>query len=308
MELNWLKQLSLEQPELLTELREFWHEEATKKVNFDMFHLICDGGYAQDASPTRFFADLRDQTNVFISRLESYITAKSCDENPEKELSMYLPLNNRLKQLLEPEVMKRYVGLLEQLWAWLEPIWLSEGLNDASKASLEFVEKFHQSQDILAALPIHHFVQFEASAQTIRQVMQRGSVTIIPLFFASSGGFNFDFGDKHFIGYGIQTEDAHRRLFGEVATSANRIKALADPTRLMLLTLLARYQHFEMSVSDFANQLGVTQPTISGHIKLLREAEFVTLEKKGNKSLYQVNKEAIQTALDEVSGFVTAKR
>jgi DNA-binding transcriptional ArsR family regulator len=310
-DLQWLKQLNLEQPVWLEELREFWQGLDPNKIGFDLFHLICDFGYAKDASPKRFLQDLKENLNGFIERLARQMEAQdntNLAKDQKKEKAMYLALHARLTQLLKSTRRLRFVSLLEELWAWLEPMWKAEGLAHAKKASVEFNENFSQTQDILAALPAHHFVQFESSAQTVRQAMQRGSVTVIPLFFASSGGFSFDFSGNHFVGYGIQTEDVHQRLFLQVAAAANRVKALADPTRLMLLTLLARYQHFEMSVSDFANQLGVTQPTISGHLKLLREAEFVTLEKKGNRSLYQVNQEAFQAALLEVSGFVIAKK
>jgi ArsR family transcriptional regulator len=310
-DLHWLKRLNNEQPAWLAELRAFWVGQDTNKIGFDLFQLICDLGYAKDPSVNRFLTDLREHIDQFIERLEQHISIEDCEDPPKdqnKESAMYLALHSRLKQLLEPKLRYRYVDLLEQLWAWLLPMWESEGLPETTRASLAFKENFSSTQDILAALPAHHFVQFEHSAQTIRQAVQKGLVTVIPLFFASAGGFSFDFSGNHFIGYGIQTEDVHQRLFTQVATSANQVKALADPTRLMLLTLLARYQHFEMSVSDFANQLNVTQPTISGHLKLLREAEFVTLEKKGNKALYQVNKEAIQAALDEVSGLIIARK
>jgi ArsR family transcriptional regulator len=303
LELTWIKRLQLEQEDLLSQLRGFWQTEQPGK-GFDLFQLVCDHGYARDPSPMRFLTDLEQRLKDFIARLEQQRQQLECQDTPdtlEKEKQMFLQLQTRLEQLLEPKLRKRFVGLLRQFWAWLEPVWESEGRNEATRASRVFQEKFEATQDVLAALPAHHFVQFESSAQTIRQAVERASIMVIPLFFASGGGFSFDFSGQHYIGYGIQTEDVHQRLFAQVAANANQMKALADPTRLMLLTLLVRYQHFEMSVSDFANQLGVTQPTISGHIKILREAGFVTLEKKGNKSLYQVNKTAIQASLEEVN-------
>ena len=304
VELAWIKRLQLEQEKLLTQLRGFWQTEQPVKVGLDLFQLVCDHGYARDVSPMRFLTDLEQHVEGFIARLEQQRQQLECQDTPdqlEKEKQMYVQLQTRLEKLLEPKRRKRFVGLLRRFWAWLEPVWESQGRSVAILASQVFQEKFAATQDVLAALPRHHFVQFESSAQTIRQALQRGSVIVIPLFFASGGGFSFDFSGQHYIGYGIQTEDVHQRLFSQVAASANQMKALADPTRLMLLTLLVRYQHFEMSVSDFANQLGVTQPTISGHIKILREAGFVTLEKKGNKSLYQVNQSAIQASLEEVN-------
>lgn len=69
----------------------------------------------------------------------------------------------------------------------------------------------------------------------------------------------------------------------------------------MLLTMLYKYQHFEMSVSDFAEQLGVTQPTISGHLKLLRDTGLVRLEKRGNKALYTLETETLKQIIKDLS-------
>jgi len=76
------------------------------------------------------------------------------------------------------------------------------------------------------------------------------------------------------------------------------MKALADPTRLMLLTLIARYESFAMTVSDLAKQLGVSQPTASAHLKQLKEAGLVSFEKHGNKTLHKVNSAALEATFE----------
>ncbi len=308
-ELPWQKQLYLEQPKWLTELREFWQPDQRGDMDFDLFYLVCAYGYARDTSVQRLFADVSKCIPDFIVQLEAQMQQwQPQNLDPEKVKKMYHTMLERLQLLKNKRKNQNFVRLLKELWAWLEPKWDGEGASLAGAASQAFLEKFKDNHDVLAALPAHHFVQFEASAQTIRKAFERGSVVVIPLFFATSGGICLEIAGQQFIGYGIQTENVHQQLALEVGVAAGRVKALADPTRLMLLTLLARYDNFEMSVSDFANQLGVSQPTVSGHIKLLREAGFVTLEKKGNKSLYQVDQAAIQAVFEEVKAFVAVKK
>ena len=71
---------------------------------------------------------------------------------------------------------------------------------------------------------------------------------------------------------------------GTQALSA-RLKALADPTRLRLLDLLAQ-QPEPLCVCDITPQFEQNQPTISHHLKLLREARLIDCEKRGIWAFY----------------------
>lgn len=68
---------------------------------------------------------------------------------------------------------------------------------------------------------------------------------------------------------------------------ADRLKALADPTRLRMLDLLAR-QREPLCVCEITARFPLRQPTISHHIRLLREAGLVAGEKRGVWSYYWV--------------------
>lgn len=61
---------------------------------------------------------------------------------------------------------------------------------------------------------------------------------------------------------------------------ASRLKALADPTRLRMLDLLAA-QTAPLCVCEVTERFALSQPTISHHLRILREAGLVTSEKRG---------------------------
>ncbi|HET9111569.1 MAG TPA: metalloregulator ArsR/SmtB family transcription factor [Ktedonobacterales bacterium] len=71
----------------------------------------------------------------------------------------------------------------------------------------------------------------------------------------------------------------------ETQTLAARLKALADPTRLRMLDLLAQ-QSEPLCVCDITSQFEQNQPTISHHLKLLREAGLIGGEKRGIWGFY----------------------
>jgi ArsR family transcriptional regulator len=75
---------------------------------------------------------------------------------------------------------------------------------------------------------------------------------------------------------------------------ADRLKAVADPTRLRLLDLLAQ-QTEPVCVCDLTPQFPQNQPTISHHLKLLRDARLVETEKRGIWSYFWATEEGRHT-------------
>ena len=69
------------------------------------------------------------------------------------------------------------------------------------------------------------------------------------------------------------------------------LKALADPHRLTILASLARAED-EMCVCDFTDGLPLNQPTVSHHLKILRDAELVTSERRGTWVYYRLAPDA----------------
>lgn len=63
--------------------------------------------------------------------------------------------------------------------------------------------------------------------------------------------------------------------------------ALAEPTRRRILELLA--ERGQMAASDIYRQFDSTPPAISQHLKVLREAELVNVEKQAQRRLYGIN-------------------
>jgi len=79
-----------------------------------------------------------------------------------------------------------------------------------------------------------------------------------------------------------------RELF---ADSAALFKALADPHRLTILATLARTDD-EVCVCDFTDGLPLNQPTVSHHLRILRESGLVTCERRGTWVYYRLADDA----------------
>ena len=73
---------------------------------------------------------------------------------------------------------------------------------------------------------------------------------------------------------------------GQAAALARMLKALADPTRLRLVSMVAAHDGGEACVCDLTAPLGLTQPTISHHLKILVDAGIFTRDKRGVWAYY----------------------
>ncbi|WP_072847143.1 ArsR/SmtB family transcription factor [Rhodococcus tukisamuensis] len=75
---------------------------------------------------------------------------------------------------------------------------------------------------------------------------------------------------------------------------ARMFKALADPVRLRLLSLVASHAGGEACVCDISASFDLSQPTISHHLKVLREAGLLDCERRGTWVYYWVIPSALQ--------------
>jgi ArsR family transcriptional regulator len=83
---------------------------------------------------------------------------------------------------------------------------------------------------------------------------------------------------------------------GEAERLAAAIKVLADPARLRLLSLIAR--RGEACNCDLIEPLGLSQPTVSHHLKVLHDAGLLDRERRGQWAYYRVVPERLRVLRD----------
>jgi ArsR family transcriptional regulator, arsenate/arsenite/antimonite-responsive transcriptional repressor len=88
----------------------------------------------------------------------------------------------------------------------------------------------------------------------------------------------------------------------QAATLASVFKALADPSRVLIVNLLANAAD-PVCVCDFVPQLGLSQGTVSFHLKKLLDVGIIEREQRGTWAYYSLNR----AALDRLGGVFTTK-
>ena len=87
----------------------------------------------------------------------------------------------------------------------------------------------------------------------------------------------------------------HEPLSADAAMElAGMLKALSDPVRLRLLSVVASHSGGEACVCDISAGITVGQPTVSHHLKVLRNAGLLDSERRGSWVYYRVITEALQ--------------
>ena len=84
----------------------------------------------------------------------------------------------------------------------------------------------------------------------------------------------------------------------EAGALAGALKALADPSRLRLLSLLQAQPGHEACVCHLTEPLGLTQPTVSHHLKVLHQAGLVEREQRGSWAFFRVVPDQLQALRD----------
>ena len=78
---------------------------------------------------------------------------------------------------------------------------------------------------------------------------------------------------------------------------ARSLKALADPTRLRLISIVAASEGEEACACDLTEPVGLSQPTVSHHLKILVDAGFFTRTQRGTWAYFRL----VPGALDSVA-------
>ncbi len=185
----------------------------------------------------------------------------------------------------------RYRKLLVWVWEAVRPEWESSGRRAAADAALEWARMLEEGAGYRTLLDRPHVWPGRPELDELAEsALAEGRLVLSPGWF---------FGMIHvvevdgtlYLGRGVRAEDedAVRR---ETATRvAGNLKALSDPTRLGILLWLAKHP---ASVTEIASHFELSQPTVSGHVQLLRDAGLLEDRLAGRRSKLIVARERLK--------------
>jgi DNA-binding transcriptional ArsR family regulator len=275
--------------DLAERVRTFWSDTDQDVCFTEMQVLAHHAGALEETTPTALWAALEGA----ISTVPTDIGLES--ESPEDRV-IFL---RRLEQLkASPALFRTYMDLLREVWEPFDAIW-QPAVPMLREAGRQVVAKLEAGRT-LAELMGESCEIFNASVDAITQRIDSGyPLLVVPcLFFGKS--LYLEFPGLTVVGSGFQRDDAAARARTE--SLARRLKTVADPTRLALLHYVAATP---CTVGDLAASFGLAQPTVSTHMKSLRESGLVRSERKDGRLQLSADPEALVSMVDELRRVVT---
>ncbi|HMC40879.1 MAG TPA: metalloregulator ArsR/SmtB family transcription factor [Acidimicrobiales bacterium] len=226
--------------------------------------------------------------HVFVDRLEDL--AASAPE--ELALAAETP-DDRLRILRRLEILRcsprrrrQYVEVVRTVWSALLPAWETEG-RAALEAEIAARRAILERGPTPVEWAAHECKHPDSVAALIGDLGPGGEVALVPTWYGH-GSFIVDLPGLLMLGAKAPPQEADGRARSEGL--ARRLKAIADPTRLAILAALG---HNPMTVTDVAKRFSLSQPTVSNHAKVLREAGFISVRSEGRGRQLVVRRDAL---------------
>ncbi|MGO9197409.1 MAG: ArsR/SmtB family transcription factor [Acidimicrobiales bacterium] len=236
------------------------------------------------------------------SQIEAKLGA-ACDSVPLDPLLRSEPdadreeIRARLRLLHHDEALRRrYLRLVAEVWELFERDWTAGQLPVISRVVDDCRAKERRGLPWRSALKgTEEPACLDAGWERARQ-----SGSALVAICAYGGSLVIDLPDLQFFAMTMKDRRASdRERAGELA---RRLRSIADPTRLALVELLACQPR---TVGELAVELGVSQPTVSNHMKVLRESGLLRgADSTGDRRNLAVDTEELSRLFREVEALV----
>ncbi len=271
--------------DLADRVRTFWDDRSEETCFSEMQVLAQHAGAIRATEPDELW-----------SAMEAAVATVPLDlampsESPE-DREIFLARFRRLRE--SPELLRSYLALLEEVWAPVNEMW-QQALPILEEAGRHLMAQYERGRALESFIPKGCDILDERLPEIVADVETgRQPLLFVPcLFFGTS--MYIEVSGLVIIGTGVGPGDAEARVRTE--SVARRLKAVADPTRLALLHALA---NAPSSVGQLAILFRLAQPTVSMHVKVLRENGLVYAQRRGGRLQLSADPASVELLLDEL--------
>jgi DNA-binding transcriptional ArsR family regulator len=210
-----------------------------------------------------------------------------------------LAIRARVRRLGENGALRRaYRELLEDVWQVASDAWERQGRANVLRACVEWQARLDSGTAIEELVPPRHPLTRAEQLGFEGLLTHRMDFALSPLHFCMSGGHVADLGD--FVHVAVPASDLNPiRRVRDAAFVADRLRVLAEPTRVHILIQLLSAP---AGVMEVARVLRISQPTVSGHIKILRSAGLIQPRRLGARTVFMASRKLVERLLEDARG------
>ncbi len=266
-------------------VRGFWGEGSEETCFTEMQVLAGHAGALTETDPEVLWQAL--EAAVVTVPLDLEMPSESAEER-----ATYLDRFRRLKQ--SPELVRAYIDLMKEVWGPVDAMW-QQALPVIEEAGRHVVAQHERGRSLELLIPVGCDILRDRMPAIVSGVESgQLSLLFVPcLFFGTS--MYLEFPGLVVIGTGVGQGDVVARARTE--SVARRLKAVAEPTRLAILHSLVTAPS---SVGELALLFRLAQPTVSMHVKVLRQSGLVRSERVGGRLRLTADPAAVDLLLGEL--------
>lgn len=193
-------------------------------------------------------------------------------------------------------LVERYVSIRSRIWELARGEWENRGRAVVEETCRNWSERLARGATVLDLVSPGHYLRKPGHEAVLALLDRRPRVVVSPIYFAIHGGFVIDLTGFVHVGAPAAPVDAERLRRKEAEHIASRLKVLSDGTRVALLRRLAEEP---ATVMDLARQFRLAQPTVSNHVRMLRDAGLLDATRDGARVLYTAPRQRVAELLSE---------
>jgi DNA-binding transcriptional ArsR family regulator len=199
-------------------------------------------------------------------------------------------------------VRRRWLRTLLAMADALEEQWAGAGRAMSSRACRARASQLPWADEAAVLRDWAHSDFGGVFEQALAQAASDGQEVLVVPSYWSGNGVLFDL--PHHLLLGIPAQPGARESRSRTEPLARGVRALADPTRLAIVDYLVGTPR---TVGELAEDFQLAQPTISRHVRLLREAGLLTETRQGNAVVLGANQVAIAALLDGIGAALVTR-
>jgi ArsR family transcriptional regulator len=288
-------------PDLLEAVRSVWPDEDTSEAAAGGWHgaftelllLAHHGGFlfGDDARP---FLDALPELCATVPT-----SAHDWPLTAETEVDRRLALQRLTRLRRSPEFRRRYVDVVRSVWDAVSSKWERDG-----RAAV--AETISAKQAMLAKGAGWREVSKgecdfgEIADRVVGALPPEGEIVVVPAYFAHCW-LLYDL--PGYVVLGTRAEEPIHAARERNEALSKRLRALSDPTRLAIVDSL---RSRPLTVTELAQRFGLAQPTVSNHVKLLRDAGIVSEVRAGTRRNLVVRREVASVLVDDLTRVLDA--
>ena len=279
-----LQEAADEHPAVFRKIREFWGDELN---GFSEIEVLAHSAGALEETDFHRLLDAMDSARPSVPR-DLPLQSESAEARGI--------IIGRIAQLCDdPARWSAYRTVLESLYGTLDRWWREEGMstaeNGAAAVRRELARGGEWNRMVSADCGVvqEHFPE----------ILQRRVPVVLVVCALFGKGLYMDLPGCQLVGVGTGMGELGARARTEEL--ARQLRVLAEPTRLAIVNHLMTGPR---SIGDLALDFNLAQPTISVHVKQLRQAGFVTATRRGPSLELNVNAEAVRDVSQRMSDLI----